>query len=254
MSENLKPLIGIPCRYNWTKNNYELRETYPDAIHNAGGVPVLVPLIAEVGYIESVLDRLDAICLSGSNNDLNPLIYGQEPKPQLGPVIPRRDETDLLLLAGAEARQMPVLAICFGAQSLNVYRGGTLIQDINTEVKGAIKHDQGDLFWRGSHSINITEDSLLAEFADATRAVVNSHHHQSIDIVGRNLEPIAWAADGVIEAVIDTRPDQFILGVQWHPEVNWSNDPLSKAIFKHFVSAAREHMKSRIAEEVKAGD
>ncbi len=245
MSEKLKPLIGIPCRYNWHKNYYELRETYSDAVYDAGGVPVLVPLIAEVGYIEAVLDRLDAVCLSGSGNDIDPLRYGQEPKPELGPVIPRRDETDMLLLAGAEARRMPVLAICFGFQSLNVYRGGTLIQDIRTEIEGAIKHDQGDPFWRRSHSINITEDSLLAELAGSTRAVVNSHHHQAIDVVGRDLEPIAWAADGVIEAAIDTRPDQFVLGVQWHPEVDWSDDPLSKAIFEHLVSAAREWMKRK---------
>jgi putative glutamine amidotransferase len=199
-----------------------------------------------------VISKVDAICLSGAVNDVDPLLYGHEPKPGLGPVVPKRDETDMMLLAAAEARRLPVLAICFGIQSLNVYRGGTLIQDIPAEVQGSLKHMQGDIFTRRSHSINITEDSLLAKLAGGTRAAVNSHHHQAVAIVGRDLEPIAWAPDGVIEAVINTRSDQFVLGVQWHPEVNWNEDPLSRAIFDHFVSVARERMAERRAIELKA--
>jgi putative glutamine amidotransferase len=240
-----RPIIGIPCRYNWNTFYYELRETYAEAIYAAGGTPLLLPLIAEADYIESVMAHVDAIALSGAVNDVDPLRYGHEPRPKLGPVVPRRDETDMLLLAAAEARQLPVLAICFGIQSLNVYRGGTLIQDIDSEVKEPLKHMQGDLFWRRSHSINITEDSLIARLAESTHTTVNSHHHQAIDIVGRDLEPIAWAPDGVIEAVINTRPDQFVLGVQWHPEVGWQDDLLSQALFNHFTAVARERAASR---------
>ena len=224
MSE-YRPIIGIPCRYNWNTFYYELRETYAEAIYAAGGTPLLLPLIPESDFIESVVEHLDAVCLSGAVNDVDPLRYGREPKPHLGPVVPRRDETDILLLAAAEARQLPVLAICFGIQSLNVYRGGTLIQDIDTEVKDPLKHMQGDLFWRRS---------------------------QAIDIVGRDLEPIAWAPDGVIEAVINTRSDQFVLGVQWHPEVGWQQDLLSQALFNYFIGVARERAPSRTAEPVAA--
>jgi putative glutamine amidotransferase len=213
---------------------------------------MLVPLIPQPDFIETAIEHFDGICLSGAVNDVDPLRYGREPKPGLGPVVPRRDETDMMLLAAAEARQLPVLAICYGIQSLNVYRGGTLVQDIPTEVKGALKHMQGEVFWRRSHSINITDDSLLAKIAGSTAITVNSHHHQAIDIVGRDLEPIAWAPDGVIESVINTRPDQFILGVQWHPEVNWQTDPFSQAIFKHFISVVRERSESRVREEVKS--
>ena len=240
-----RPIIGIPCRYNWNTFYYELRETYAEAIYAAGGTPLLLPLIAEADYIESVMAHVDAIALSGAVNDVDPLRYGHEPRPKLGPVVPRRDETDMLLLAAAEARQLPVLAICFGIQSLNVYRGGTLIQDIDSEVKEPLKHMQGDLFWRRSHSINITEDSLIARLAESTHTTVNSHHHQAIDIVGRDLEPIAWAPDGVIEAVINTRPEQFVLGVQWHPEVGWQDDLLSQALFNHFIGVARERTATR---------
>jgi len=247
-----RPIIGIPCRYNWNTFYYELRETYAEAIYAAGGTPLLLPLIAQADYIESVMAHVDAIALSGAVNDVDPLRYGHEPRPKLGPVVPRRDETDMLLLAAAEARQLPVLAICFGIQSLNVYRGGTLIQDIDSEVKEPLKHMQGDLFWRRSHSINITEDSLIARLADATHTTVNSHHHQAIDIVGRDLEPIAWAPDGVIEAVINTRPEQFVLGVQWHPEVGWQDDLLSQALFNHFIGVAREKTAARAGEPVAA--
>ncbi|HET9529021.1 MAG TPA: gamma-glutamyl-gamma-aminobutyrate hydrolase family protein [Blastocatellia bacterium] len=251
MSDSKRPVVGIPCRFNWTTSYYELRETYAEAIYVAGGTPLLLPLIPEPEFIESVIDQLDAVCLSGAVNDVDPLRYGREPKPELGPIVPRRDETDMLLLAAAEERRLPVLAICFGIQSLNVYRGGTLIQDITTEVKGALKHMQGEVFWRRSHSINITEDSLLARLAGSTHTAVNSHHHQAIDIVGRDLVPIAWAADGVIEAVVDPRPGHFVFGVQWHPEVSWNNDPLSMAIFNHFISVARTRLIEREAEELK---
>jgi putative glutamine amidotransferase len=245
LKDNLRPVVGIPCRYNWNNNYYELRETYSDAIYAAGGIPVLVPLIPESAYIESLVEHLDAVCLSGAPNDIDPLRYGQEPSQALGPVVARRDETDMLLLAAAEAAALPVLAICFGIQSLNVYRGGTLIQDIPTEVKGALKHMQEGTFRQRSHSINLSEGSLLAELAGSARVLVNSYHHQAIDVVGRDLKPIAWAADGIIEAVINTRPGQFILGVQWHPEVGWEEDSFSQAIFKHFISVARELKQAR---------
>jgi putative glutamine amidotransferase len=251
LSANGRPIIGIPCRYNWNTNYYELRETYAEAIYAQGGTPLLLPLIPEHEFIESVMGLVDAICLSGAVNDVDPLLYGREPKPALGPVVPRRDETDMMLLAAAESMRLPVLAICFGIQSLNVYRGGTLIQDIATEVKDPLKHMQGDLFWRRSHSINVTEDSLIAKLAGSTHTAVNSHHHQAIDVVGRDLEPIAWATDGIVEAVINTRPEQFVLGVQWHPEVGWQNDNLSQSIFRHFISVAHERAAARESEGVK---
>jgi len=251
LTANDRPLVVIPCRYNWNTSYYELRETYCEAIYSAGGSPVLVPLIPEPDYIQSLMVHADAVCLSGAINDVDPLRYGREPKPYCGPVVPRRDETDVMLLREAEARHLPVLAICFGIQSLNVYRGGTLIQDIDSEVKDPLKHMQGDLFTRRSHSINITEDSLIAKLAGATHTLVNSHHHQAIDIVGRDLEPIAWAPDGVVEAVINKREDQFVLGVQWHPEVGWQNDLLSQALFGHFISVAREHLRSNTPEAEK---
>jgi putative glutamine amidotransferase len=245
VSYKSRPNIGIPCRLNTGKARYELRETYADAVYAAGGAPLLIPLIPEPDYIDSVLDNLDGLCLSGAGNDIDPLRYGREPRPGLGLVIPRRDETDFLLLAGAEARQLPVLAICFGIQSLNVYRGGTLIQDITSDAPGSLKHMQEGQYERNSHSVSLSEGSLLAELAGATSVQVNSYHHQAVDAVGDGLEAIAWAPDSIIEAVINTRRGQFALGIQWHPEVTSKTDKLSRAIFAHFISQAELHSKSR---------
>jgi putative glutamine amidotransferase len=241
MGSGKRPLIGISCRFDTKSGVNCLRENYVEAMYAAGGLPVIVPLNAEREYIESLIERLDAICLSGSDSDINPLSYNAEPRPGLGPNVPRRDETDFLLLEGADARNLPVLGICFGIQSLNVFRGGTLIQDISTEIKDAVKHEQGDQEQRHCHSITISDRSILASLSGSTRAFVNSFHHQAIDVVGQNLEPIAWASDGIVEAVADPRRDRFVLGVQWHPERGWQGDSLSQAIFNHFVGVARDH-------------
>ncbi|MFY9555947.1 MAG: gamma-glutamyl-gamma-aminobutyrate hydrolase family protein, partial [Blastocatellia bacterium] len=97
MSE-YRPIVGIPCRYNWSTSYYELRETYAEAIYASGGTPLLVPLIPELDYIESLMAHVDAVCLSGAVNDVDPLRYSQEPRPKIGPVVPRRDQTDMMLL------------------------------------------------------------------------------------------------------------------------------------------------------------
>ena len=126
-------------------------------------------------------------------------------------------------------------------QVLNVSRGGTLVQDIASEIVNSIKHEQGVPRDRPSHRIRIAEESLVSALADSESALVNSHHHQAIKDVGRELVATAWAADGIVEAVEDTRPDRFTLGVQWHPELGWREDTLSRALFNRFVSASREY-------------
>lgn len=237
LNSSQRPLIGITERLN-AEETFYLRRYYAEAVEAAGGVPVHIPLIPNREYLSALCDRLDGLVLSGSNSDLDPAYYGEEPHPKLGPVIPERDETDLVLLEIAEARAMPVLGICFGMQSLNVARGGSLVQDIETQVVNPIKHEQGQVANRPSHQIEIEANSLLAELAGGRTVRVNSSHHQAVKNVGRNLRVIARAADGVIEAVVDTRADRFVLGVQWHPEIGWQRDRLSQAIFGKFIEAS----------------
>lgn len=238
VTSSSRPLIGISTRLNPTDDTNYLRQTYGRAVFAAGGVPVLVPIIADALYINALVPRLDGVLLPGSNSDIDPYRYGQAPHVNLGEVFPERDEVDQLLLAAAESRHLPVLAICYGMQALNVYRGGTLLQDLPSQVENVIQHNQRGTYTRVAHSIQIKQESILARLAGGTTIRVNSHHHQAVDEIGRDLEPIAWSADGVTEAIINTRPGHFMLGVEWHPEVNWEEDSFSQAIFKMFIAEA----------------
>ena len=231
-----RPRIGITMRIEQTTNRFYLGRDYSEAVEAAGGVPLHISLIPNADYIDSVVAQLDGILLPGSDSDVDPLRYGLQPHPQLGTVQTIKDETDLLVIAAAERKQIPVFAICFGMQVLNVSRGGTLIQDINSQVAGAIKHEQGPPRDRPSHRIRLSEDTRLSDIAGSLDAVVNSHHHQAIESTGANLVATAWATDGVVEALEDPRPDRFIVGVQWHPEIGWQNDLLSQRLFRAFVN------------------
>ena len=234
-----RPRIGITMRLELETDRFYLARHYSEAIEAAGGVPVHVSLIPNPGYISSVMDDLDGVLLPGSDSDIDPLRYGTEPHPHLGSVHPVKDETDLLVLDEIEKRRLPLFAICFGMQALNVSRGGTLIQDIPSQLPKAIKHQQGAPRDRPSHAINLDKTSLLSALASAEQVLVNSHHHQAVEKVGRDLVATAWTSDGLIEAVEDSRPERFALGVQWHPELGWQRDPLSQALFERFIAEAR---------------
>ncbi len=233
-----RPLIGITTRLDLAQHTFYLRRFYSEAVAAAGGDPVLIPLIADEAYLHSLAARCDGLLFSGSNSDIDPKHYHEEPHLHLGHVIEERDQTDLLLLQFAEANNIPVLAICFGAQSLAVSRGGSLIQDLPSQLDNVLKHDQGEPYARPSHSITIEVNSLLAQLAGGITARVNSSHHQAIKDPGENLRITATTQDGVIECVEDTRSERFVLGVQWHPEWGWDKDELSQAIFKRFVAEA----------------
>jgi len=220
---------------------FYLARHYSEAVEAAGGAPVHLSLIPKPDYISAVMAGIDGLLLPGSDSDVDPLRYGQEPHRHLGHVVPEKDETDLLTLEHAERQGMPVFAICFGLQSLNVSRGGSLIQDIGSQMPNAIKHEQGAPRDRHSHHVRILDGSMLRQLADADSVAVNSHHHQAIETLGRELVATAWASDGLVEAVEDPRSDRFVLGVQWHPELAWERDRVSQALFGRFIEEARNY-------------
>ena len=241
MSGN-RPRIGITMRLELETDRFYLSRHYSEAIEAAGGTPVHISLIPNPDYISSVMDDLDGVLLPGSDSDIDPLRYGTEPHPNLGSVHQVKDETDLLVLDEIEKRRLPLFAICFGMQALNVSRGGTLIQDIPAQLPGAIKHQQGAPRDRPSHAITLDKTSVLLSLAAAEQVLVNSHHHQAVEKVGRNLVATAWTSDGLIEAVEDSRSDRFAFGVQWHPELGWQRDRLSQALFERFIDEAKEYV------------
>jgi putative glutamine amidotransferase len=234
-----KPWIGIPTRYH-EKSEYigQIRH-YLDAILWAGGLPLMIPTTNDRGVVAEYVHRAQGILLPGSPTDIDPKHYGAERHQKLGKAYPERDATDfaILDLVESEFSAMPVLGICFGVQSLNVHRGGSLFQDIPSVVPDAAAHDADDDQPPARHLVHIDRDSVIGRLAGQSELEVNSYHHQSIEKAGRKLRVVAAANDGVIEAVEDTT-GRFIIGVQWHPERGWQNDSFSKALFSAFIAQA----------------
>lgn len=224
-------------RLEMDTRRFYLGRDYSEAIEGLGAIPFHLSLIPNEEYIAGALKSLDGILLPGSDTDVDPRYFGEEPHPKLKKVIPEKEETDFLVLAEAEKLKIPVLGICFGMQALNISRGGSVFQDVEAQIPNAFKHEQGVPLERNSHMIEIEHESLLAELSKNKACVrVNSHHHQSVREVGENLKVTARAKDGVIEGIEDTRGDRLVLGVQWHPELSWKTDELSRNIFETFIA------------------
>ncbi len=234
-----RPRIGITMRVELETRRFYLGRDYSEAVEACGGVPVHLSLIPKAEYISEAVAGLDGILLPGCNTDVDPHYYSEEPHHKLGTVIKEKDETDRLVLSEVDRLKTPLLAICYGMQALNVFRGGSLVQDIESQVPKSIKHEQGEPHTRNSHSLKIAGGSILSGMTAVKNSNevirVNSSHHQAIKKVGKNLKAVAWAKDGIIECVQDTRKDRFVLGVQWHPEMTADFDHISREIFALFV-------------------
>jgi putative glutamine amidotransferase len=238
-----KPRVGIPYR---TRNEELSRdrsayEKYVSAVRGAGGEPVEISLRYTSAELGAEMQRLDAVLLPGCAADVHPTLFKASAHPDCAISDPRREATDFALIEYALAKQLPVLAICYGIQSLNVFLGGTLIQDIASEVGTQIEHQ-----WNGRnkgvpepfHTVQIEEGSRLAQMDGATEMRVNSSHHQCVLEPGRNLRVVARAPDGVVEAVEWLQDTNWVLGVQWHPERMTGTSPFAQALFRELILAA----------------
>jgi putative glutamine amidotransferase len=242
-----RPRIGVPYRTAKEELNGDggKYEKYLMALREAGAEPVPVSLRLSAEELSVLARTLDAFALTGSPADVDPARYHAARHPRTEDADALREKTDGALLEHAFAEEKPVLAICYGIQSLNVFLGGTLVQhistgDISTEVKTAIPHwlreqPKGIEF---RHAVRIEAGSRLARLAGAAEAGVNSSHHQSIREPGSGLRVTARAPDGVIEAVEWTDGPQWVTGVQWHPE-RMAGDALAGALFCDLAAAAR---------------
>ena len=208
---------------------------YMRAIELAGGIPVVLPPLGH-DTIAPLLDRLSGVCLSGGP-DIDPEGYGEHTRnPQLGATEPTLDAYELALAQLADARGMPVLGVCRGAQALNVARGGSLHQHVGDITDGSIEHRQAARGRITTHSVRIDPASRLARVMGVTEAEVNSFHHQAADRLGTGLRAVAWAPDGIVEA-IEGDGDQLYLGVQWHAE-SLVDRPEHLALFRELVEEA----------------
>ncbi len=208
---------------------------YLRAVERAGGLPVVLPPLAHAA-IGPLLDRLDGLCLSGGP-DLDPEAYGEPPHDLLGVVEPDLDAFELALAQEADARGLPVLGICRGAQAMNVARGGTLHQHVADVVGEGIHHRQAEPGRLPTHLVVVDDGTRLAAIAGPGELAVNSFHHQAVDRLGRDLRPTAHATDGLVEGIEDPSRDAFFLGVQWHAE-GLIEDPRHRALFEALVAEA----------------
>lgn len=211
-----------------------LTRNYADAVLNAGGIPWLMPYTQDPKMLDAVVHQVDGLLLSGGDFDIDPALFGEQPHPQLGSIVPERTQLEKELLRRAEKRRLPVLGICGGMQLMNVHRGGSLYQDINSQVKDALEHQQKQTKDLPGHTVQITADSQLARITGMQEMGVNSTHHQAVKLTGQDLQVTAKAPDGIVEAIEDPLYS-FYLGVQWHPEA-MPEEP-QKEIYQAFISA-----------------
>jgi putative glutamine amidotransferase len=242
------PRIAIPLPLS-TDPEYVERSLpqYEAALRMAGGEPVRIPLDLAGFALMRLMAGCDGIVLPGSKIDVDPAKYRAPKHEKTAPADPKRDDIDCALLEHAYANKKPVLGICYGLQSLNVYRSGTLIQhipDFLSPERRGINHAAGRNVPL-AHDAEIDPASTLAHIigdgaANSLSIAVNSSHHQSADQPGAGLKVVARCPDdGIIEAVEGTDPEHFVLAVQWHPERSVEDDEPSRAIFQAFVQAAR---------------
>src|SRR4051794_2796467 len=189
--------------------------TYLKAIEAAGGLPVVIPPL-DLEAVAPMLDRLTGVCLSGGP-DLDPESYKGRRHPELGPTEPELDRFEIAFACEALSRDLPVLAICRGAQALNVAAGGTLEQHLPERPGGAVDHRQSAPADEPTHQVRVEPGSLLARTLGRGDCEVNSFHHQAARRVGWGLRAVAWSPDGVVEG-LEAATGNFVLGVQWHAE------------------------------------
>jgi putative glutamine amidotransferase len=209
---------------------------YLQAIESVGGLPVVIPPLPEKD-IPELISRVSGVCLSGGP-DIHPSAYGQEEDPALGPTWLDLDDAELAVARAAYEAKLPILAICRGAQALNIARSGTLFQDLPIRKETGIRHRRGHGQPNISHPVEVAPDSVLARALGTTELSVNSFHHQASDQLGRGLRAVAWSPDGVIEGIEAPNRD-FVVGVQWHAEA-MEDEPAAR-LFESFVEACRAH-------------
>jgi putative glutamine amidotransferase len=238
------PRIAIPEPTS-TESDYNQRSwpQYAQAVEACGAIAVPVSLSESPANVAKLVASCSGVLLPGSPADVNPQKYGQDAIPECAAADPAREAVDELLLQDAFNLHKPLLCICYGTQSLNVWKGGTLAQDLVT----SINHKAGREIVE-AHPVAIPDGT--EHFKDfVPEIIVNSSHHQAIAIPGDGLDVIATAPDGTIEA-IEQPGEHFVLGVQWHPERTFSANSASKAIFHDFVQAVRDWKPREIRESV----
>lgn len=232
-----RPRIGITSRYHMLASPHTvLRRVYIDAVTKAGGMPIVLPILHAIDDFSEWIDGLDALILSGGE-DLNPLLFGEEPEYGLGQVDTVRDDWEVPLVRQWLLSGKPLFAICRGIQTLAVAAGGKIIQDIPKHFPNAWRHEQKGLRGDRAHSIQIEAQTTIADLLETSgRIEVNSIHHQTVAEAPDGFRVSARAGDGIIEC-IESADGSCVFGVQWHPEE--MNCPIQDRLFANFTRSVQ---------------
>lgn len=241
----MKPLIGISgnqllkstTAFEGTSVSYT-PQFFVNAIHDADATPLVMP-VGTKEHAQQYVDLIDGLLLTGGY-DVNPNLYGEHPHPKLQALFPKRDTFELSLIEAAINKGIPILGICRGMQLLNVYFGGTLYQDLDSQYgNDMIQHVQPSSFDIPIHWVNVAEDSYLHQIT-GDKLMVNTFHHQGIKDLANGLRSVATTADGMIEAVEAIDSSMDILALQWHPEIMLHTDEVSQAFFDDLVKRSQK--------------
>lgn len=242
----MKPVIGVTPDFNagdrqdmgGREPTYFLRARYIRAVEELGGIPLILPLVADSAARRRLLDGVDGLLITGSGPDLPPRLYRERQRYKFPVVSERRADFELALVRQARKRNLPLLGICGGMQTVNVACGGSLFQDIPAQIPSAMNHRQKTKAVHVSHAVAVAPQSLLKRIVEKGKLMVNSSHHQSVKTVAPTLIASAIAPDGIIEA-IESPSHRFLLAIQWHPEFLFERHESHRRLFEALLRAAR---------------
>lgn len=239
---SLKPIIGVTgnqllqlsSAFDGTSVAYT-PQFFIDGLQNVGASPLIMP-IGDEDHAKQYVSLIDGLLLTGGY-DVNPKLYNEAPHPALQAIFPKRDTFELALIDAAIEKGIPIFAVCRGMQLLNVHFGGSLYQDLPTQVPNIMQHVQKTPFDIPVHAIEVEKDSYLYSIT-GDELMVNTFHHQAIKELASEFKSVAKSSDGLIEAIESVDSNKDILGVQWHPEIMMANDETNKELFADFVRKA----------------
>ncbi len=234
-----KPVIALTPYYNTETDEPYMRPAYLNAIRMAGGLPVILPLDLNREDLEQLLETIDGVLFTGGP-DVHPFFFGEDTQAHCGNVCLKRDQMELILLELTMAQNKPILGICRGAQLINIGLGGDIYQDIPSQFPQdfPVAHVQPFKYEIPSHKVEVMPNTLLASITEEPSISVNSMHHQAVRNTAPGLIASGYAAGGLVECI--EKPDYpFLIGVQWHPEYLWQEDPAMARLFQMFVNASK---------------
>jgi len=233
----MKPLIGLTASMEIDQTVYTVNNRNIKAILKAGGMPIILPYFLEEEDVEQIADQIDGLYATGGY-DIDPTLFGEEPHPGLGTIIPARDQSEIKLMKKLMELKKPILGVCRGSQTLNIASGGDMYQDIYAQAdQTLLQHKQKAPVEHMSHYVYVEKESLLHRITGQEKFKINSYHHQANRDVSSDFRISGKASDGIVEA-IESKELPFVLGLQWHPEATTAiDDQPSVKIYEEFIKA-----------------